>query len=87
MDEIRGKLITKTVGEGSLSEGPEYWIHPIDEYKERWDEVLVRKTVHMWQDDPLFHGLIDKMVVIHGEIIETRSTITMDPVEAEEIKE
>ena len=87
MDEIRGKLIAKTVGVGTKSEGPEYWIHPIDEYKERWDVILVRKTVHMWQDDPLLHGLIDKMVVIRGEIIETKSTITVDPIEAEELKE
>ena len=87
MDEIRGKLIAKVSGKGSLSEGPKYFIQPIDDYKERWDEILVRKTVQMWQDDPLLHGLIDKMVVIRGEIIETKSTITLDPIEAEELKE
>ena len=87
MDEIKGKLIAKTVGEGSLSEGPKYWIQPIDEYKNRWDEILVRKTVNLWENDPLLHDLIDKMVIIRGEVIETKSTITMDPVEAEELKE
>jgi len=87
MDEIRGKLIARISGKGSLSEGPEYYIQPIDHYKERWAEVLVRKKVHLWQDDQLLHGLIDKMVVIRGEIIETKSTITMDPIEAEEINE
>ena len=86
MDEIRGKLIAKVFGKGTRSEGPKYFIQPIDDYKERWDEVLVRKTVHLWEDDPLLHDLIDKMVVIRGEIIETKSTITVDPIEAEEIK-
>ncbi len=87
MDEIRGKLIAKIKGKGTKSEGPQYWIQPIDDYKNRWNEVLVRKTVHMWQNDPLLHDLIDKMVVIFGEIIETKSTITVDPIEAEELKE
>jgi len=87
MDKIRGKLIAKVFGKGTKSEGPKYFIHPIDDYKERWAEVLVRKTVHLWQDDPLLHGLIDKMVVIRGEIIESKSTITVDPMEAEEIKD
>ena len=86
MDEIRGKLIAKVFGKGTKSEGPKYFIQPIDDYKERWTEVLVRKTVHLWEDDPLLHGLINKMVVIRGEIIETKSTITVDPIEAEEIK-
>jgi len=87
MDEIRGKLITKVFGKGTRSEGPEYYIQPIDDYKERWTEVLVRKTVHRWQDDPLLHGLINKIIVIRGKIIETRSTITVDPIEAEEINQ
>ena len=87
MDEIRGKLIAKIQAKGTKSEGPQYWIQPIDDYKNRWNEVLVRKTVHMWQNDPLLHDLIDKMVVIFGEIIETKSTITVDPIEAEELKE
>jgi RecJ-like exonuclease len=69
------------------SEGPQYWIQPIDDYKERWAEVTVRKTVQRWQNDPLLHDLIDKMVVIRGEIIETKSTITVDPIEVEELKE
>ena len=86
MDEIRGKLIAKVFGEGTRSQGPEYYIQPIDDYKERWAEVLVRKTVHLWQDDPLLHHLIDKIIVIRGEIIETKNTITVDPIEAEEIK-
>ncbi len=87
MDEIRGKLIAKVFGKTTMSEGPKYYILPIDDYKERWAEILVRKSVQLWQEDPLLHGLIDKMVVIRGEIIETKSTITVDPIEAEEIKE
>ena len=87
MDEIRGKLITKIQAKGTKSEGPQYWIQPIDDYNERWTKVTMRKTVQRWQNDSLLHDLINKMVVIRGEIIETKSTITVDPIEVEELKE
>ena len=86
MDVVKGRLKVKIVGKGTRSKGPEYWIEPIDEYKHRWNEILVRKTVQLWQDDPLLHPLVGKMVRIHGEVIETKSTITIDPIEAKEIK-
>ena len=77
-DNVTGILIAKVVGDGSMSEGPEYWIQPLDSYKERWDEILVRKKTMMWQEDPALHKFIGKKVIIHGEVIETKNTITMD---------
>ena len=87
MKEIKGILKTYQRGVGSLSEGPEYWIVPIDDYKNRWEEIIVRKKGMMWQKDPVLHPLIGKTVLIRGDIIETKSTITVDYVEVEEIKE
>ena len=87
MDEIRGLLIVKIVAKGTLSEGPEYWLQPSDDYKERWDEILVRKEVMLWQNDPVLHGFIGKKVLILGEVIETKSSITIDYKEVKELSE
>ena len=78
MDEITGILSAKIVGVGTLSEGPKYYIKPLDDYANRWSEILVRKKTHLWENDPGLHKFIDKKVEIRGEIIETKSTITVD---------
>ena len=78
MDEISGVLYAKTAGVGTLSEGPIYFIKPLDDYANRWSEILVRKKTHLWENDPVLHKFIDKKVLILGEIIETKSTITVD---------
>ncbi len=78
MDEIRGLLFSIIEGKGTRSEGPTYFIKPLDVYKNRWSEVLVRKKTHLWEKDPVLHEFIDKKVLIIGEIIETKSTITVD---------
>ena len=78
MDEITGILSAKIVGVGTLSEGLKYYIKPIDDYANRWPKILVRKKTHLWQNDPVLHKFIDKKVLILGEIIETKSTITVD---------
>ncbi len=78
MDEIRGILFSIIKGKGTISEGPEYFIKPIDDYKNRWSEILVRKKTHRWEKDPELHKFLDKKVLIIGEIIETKSTITVD---------
>ena len=78
MDEIRGILFAITVGKGSRSEGPKYFIKPLDDYKNRSSEILVRKKTHMWENDPELHKYLDKEVLISGDIIETKSTITID---------
>jgi len=78
MGEIRGILFTVIEGKGSRSEGPKYFIKPLDDYKKRWSEILVRKKTHMWENDPELHKFLDKEVLITGEIIETKSTITID---------
>jgi len=38
----------------------------------------VRKKSHLWQNDQILHKFIDQKVLILGEIIETKSTITVD---------
>ena len=85
MDEIRGILFARIKGKGTRSEGPEYFIKPLDDYKNRWSEILVRKKTHLWQKDPELHKFLDKKVLIIGEIIETRSTITIDYSEVKEL--
>ena len=86
MDEIRGVLFSVIVGKGSRSEGPKYYIRPIDEYKNRWSEVLVRKKTKSWESDPELHNFLEKPVLILGEIIETKSSITVDYTEVKELK-
>ena len=86
MDEIRGILFAIIKGKGTRSEGPEYFIKPLDDYKKRWSEVLVRKKTHLWQKDPILHEFLDKKVLIIGEIIETKSTITVDYSEVKKLE-
>lgn len=78
MDKIRGILYAIIKGKGSRSEGPAYYIKPLDDYKNRWSEILVRKKTHLWENDPVLHKFIDKKVLIIGEIIETKNTIIVD---------
>ncbi|MHA2180301.1 MAG: hypothetical protein ACXAAH_02625 [Promethearchaeota archaeon] len=86
MREIRGVLFTVIVGKGSRSEGPKYYIRPIDEYKNRWSEILVRKKAKSWENDPELHKFLDKPVLITGEIIETKSSITIDYREVKDLE-
>ena len=86
MNEIRGVLFAVIVGKGSRSEGPKYYIRPIDEYKNRWSEILVRKKTKPWEKDPELHKFLEKHVLILGEIIETKSSITVDYIEVKELK-
>ena len=78
MNEIRGTLFAIIKGKGTGSEGPEYFIKSLDDYKDRWSEILVRKKTHMWEKDPELHRFLNKNVLIFGEIIETKNTITVD---------
>ena len=78
MDEIKGILYAEIVAKGTKSEGPIYYLQPFDDYAKRWSKILVRKKSHLWQNDPVLHKHIDKKVLILGEIIETKSTITVD---------
>lgn len=86
MDEIRGVLFSVVAGKGSLSEGPKYYIRPLDDYKNRWSEIFVRKKTKLWEDDPDLHEFLEKAVLIRGEIIETKNTITIDYTELKELK-
>ena len=78
MDEIRGVLFTLVEGKETLSEGPTYFIKLLDEYKDKWSEIPVRKKTELWEEDPELHKFLDKKVLITGDIIETKSTITVD---------
>ena len=86
MDEIRGVLFAIIVGKSSRSESPKYFIRPLDEYKNRWSEILVRKKTKSWENDPELHKFLKKPVLILGEIIETKSSITVDYMEVKELK-
>jgi hypothetical protein len=63
MDEIRGILFSIIQGKGTRSEGPTYFIKPLDDYKNRWSEILIRKKVHLWEKDPILHDFLDKKVL------------------------
>jgi hypothetical protein len=78
MDEIRGILFVKIEGKGTRSEGPKYYIKPLDDYKNGWSEIIVRKKTRLWHKDPELHKFLDQKVLISGDIIETKSTITVD---------
>jgi hypothetical protein len=86
MDEIRGILSIEIVGKGSMSEGPIYYLQPLDDYANRWSKILVRKQVHLWENDKVLHKHIGKKVLILGEIIETKSSITVDYEFVEELE-
>jgi hypothetical protein len=86
MDEIKGTLFAIIEGKGTRSEGPTYFIKPMDDYKNRWSEVLVRKKSQLWEKDPILHKFLDKKVLIIGEILETLHTITVDYSEVKEIE-
>jgi len=43
MDEITGILAVKIARAGTKSEGPDYYIKPLDDYANRWSEILVWK--------------------------------------------
>ena len=58
MDEITGILSAKIVGVGTLSEGPKYFIKPLDDYANRWSEILVRKKTQLWDNDPVLERLL-----------------------------
>jgi hypothetical protein len=78
MAELRGILFAIIEGKGTRSEGPTYFIKPLDEYKNRWSKILVRIKTHLWERDPELHKFLDKKVILIGDIIETKSTITID---------
>ena len=86
MDKITGILSAEIVGKGTMSEGPKYYLQPLDDYATRWSKILVRKQAHLWENDLVLHNFIGKKVEILGEIIETKSTITVDYKFVEELE-
>ncbi len=86
MGEISGILFAIIEGKGTRSEGPKYLIKPLDDYKNRWSEIIVRKKTRLWQEDPELHKFLDQKVLISGDIIETKSTITVDYLKIEPLE-
>ena len=82
---IAGKLVSKDAGVGTLSAGPKYYLIPEGKYK-HWGEVLLRKKVKMWQEDPALHPYIGEQVEIFAEFIETKDTLTVDYIKVKIIK-
>ena len=82
---ITGNLSMKMKRVGTRSEGPEYYIEPTDEYRERWEEILVWKQTNRWQEDPKLQGLLGKEVELLADIIETRTSITIEYFEVKEV--
>jgi len=81
---ITGHLSVEIERVGTRSEGPEYYIEPSDDYGKRWDKIHIRKQTHRWQEDPNLQNLVNKEVVIIADIIETRTSITIDYLEVNE---
>ena len=40
----------------------------------------------MWEEDPVLHKFLDKKVLIIGDIIETKHTITVDYLKVEKLE-
>ena len=40
--------------------------------------MLIRKKTQLWEEDPNLHKFLDKKILIIGDIIETKHTITVD---------
>ncbi|NHJ19674.1 MAG: hypothetical protein EAX91_01935 [Candidatus Lokiarchaeota archaeon] len=85
MDQITGILSAEVVGKGTKSEGPKYFLQPLDDYATKWSKILVRKQAHLWENDRVLHHYVGKKVVILGKITETKSTITVDYEFVEEV--
>ncbi len=81
---INGHLTVQMERVGTRSEGPEYYIEPTDEYSKRWDRIHVRKQSHRWEEDSNLQNLVNKEVEIIADIIETRTSITIDYFEVKE---
>ncbi len=76
-DTAIGKLISRPQGSGTLSAGPAYFLIPSGKYA-HWGEILIRKKVHRWENDPELHPLVNHMVEINVDVIETKDTITFE---------
>jgi hypothetical protein len=81
---IFGHLSMEMERVGTRSEGPEYYIQPTDEYKEKWEIIHVRKQTQSWEEDSNLHSLVNKEVEILADIIETRTSISIDYIEVKE---
>ena len=86
MNEIRGTLFAIVEGKGTLSEGPTYFIKPLDDYKNRLSKILIRKKTNLWEKDPELHKFLDKKVLITGDVIETKSTISIDYLKVKQLE-
>lgn len=63
LERFDGYLFSKLHLIGSKSEGPTYCLQQFD-YK----EIVVKKQVYLWQEDPTLHKFLAKKVTVEGEI-------------------
>ena len=61
---ITGNLSMKMKRVGTRSEGPEYYIEPTDEYRERWEEILVWKQTNRWHFASRFIGVCSSILLV-----------------------
>ena len=62
---INGKLLSRLAGEGTLSEGPIYFIIPSGDFA-KWKEIEVRKNSELWMKDPVLDDFVGKKITVKG---------------------
>ena len=75
--QILGTIKSKIVAEGTMSQGPIYYLVPVDK-SSKYDEIFIQKNVNLWETDEFLAQFLDKTVLIVGEITETKDTITIE---------
>ena len=90
MDEITGILSAKIARIGTKSEGPDYYIKPLDDYANRWSEILVWKKTHLWENDPCLTLMLSmaKSYLVYNKFDDLKEIGNkIDRITAEEILE
>ena len=92
LKEYIGRLISKIAGEGTLSEGPEYYLELSNPNEFGQPELFVRKEAHLWEKDSMLHPFLNKIVIITGESIIVKhtnfdGTVKTESIDPKEIKE
>lgn len=92
LKEYSGRLISKIAGEGTLSEGIEYFLELSEPNGFGQKELFVRKDAHLWEEDSMLHPFLNKFVIIIGEPIIVKhtnfdGTVKTESIDPKEINE
>lgn len=92
LKEYIGRLISKVAGEGTRSEGPEYYLELSEPNEFGQPELFVRKDAHLWEKDSMLQPFLNKFVIITGEPIVIKhtnfdGTVKIESIDPKEIKE